>query len=181
MAPAPHRAVAMAPARSGDTRRVTPQDGEPLRALVCAGALSPADVVRVHRAALGVLRPVLDAAHVDAYSGDFWPPAVMPSYERALALARQEVADGTRRRRSDPGMGIDIDVRDDAQFEVLLDLAAHTIHAEASAAGRQVFAASDTGTALWVAVTAAQEEQLLSLLDGFGIPRDVFAALPAAR
>jgi hypothetical protein len=155
--------------------------GGPLRELVLVGALSPADLVLAHRTALAVLRPALDAAHVDAYSGDFWPPEVLPSYEHALALARQEVAAGTRRRRADPGMGIDIDVRDDAQFAVLLDLAAHTIHAEGSGGGRGLFSASDTGTALWIAVTPEQEAELRSRLDASGIAATVFSVLPGAR
>ncbi|MEE4546570.1 hypothetical protein V2S66_31975 [Streptomyces sp. V4-01] len=165
---------------AGTPARLAPA-GRPPRELVLVGALGRADVVRAHRAALTVLRPALDAAHVDAYSGDFWPPEVLPSYEQALALARQEVAAGTRRRRADPGMGIDIDVRDDAQFAVLLDLAAHTIHAEGSSGGRGIFSASDTGTALWIAVTPEQEAELRSQLDAFGIPPTVFAAPPGAR
>ncbi|MFH8805548.1 hypothetical protein ACH4F6_39435 [Streptomyces sp. NPDC017936] len=132
--------------------------------------LSPADVVLVHREALGVLRSGIDTAHLDAYSDDAWPPAVRHSYERALTLARQEVADGTRSPRADPGTGIETDVRDDAQFELLLDLAPHTINAEGWQGDRLVFSTSDSGTALWMAVTDEQAEQLLARLDALGIP-----------
>jgi hypothetical protein len=134
--------------------------------------------VLVHREALRVLRSGIDAAHLDAYSGDAWPPAVLYSYERALSLAREEVMGGTRSRRADPGMGIDIDVRDDGQFEVLSDLAPYTIHAEGWREGRQVFSASDSGTALWIAVTQEQEAQLLSRLDLLGIPSTALAMGP---
>ncbi|MFJ2715889.1 hypothetical protein [Streptomyces sp. NPDC087437] len=106
------------------------QTEDPGRELVLLGGLSPADVTLVHREALRVLRSTLDTAHLDAYSDDAWPPAVLHSYERALSLARQAVADGARSRRHDPGMGIDIDVRDDEQFAVLTDLAPCTINAE---------------------------------------------------
>jgi hypothetical protein len=91
---------------------VISQDGVRVRELVLVDGVRPADVVRVHREALHVLRSSIDAAHIDAYSGDFWPPEVLHSYERALSLAREEVLRGNRSRRSDPGMGIDIDVRD---------------------------------------------------------------------
>uniref|UniRef100_A0AB33K7L1 Uncharacterized protein n=1 Tax=Kitasatospora sp. CMC57 TaxID=3231513 RepID=A0AB33K7L1_9ACTN len=65
-----------------------------------------------------------------------------------MSLAREAVEDGTRPRHAAPGMGIDIDVRDDARFELLLDLAPHTIQAEGWRGGRLVFSASDSGTSL---------------------------------
>ncbi|MFE5482972.1 hypothetical protein [Streptomyces sp. NPDC056527] len=133
--------------------RVINQHGGMGRELVLAGGLSPADVARLHREALRVLRSGIDTAHIDAYSDDAWPPAVLRSYERALSLAREAVAEGTRSRCADPGMGIDIDVRDDAQFELLLDLVPHTINAEGWRGDELVFSASDSGTSLWIAVT----------------------------
>jgi hypothetical protein len=133
--------------------------------------------VRVHREALHVLRSSLDAAHVDAYSGDAWPPEVLHSYERALSLARDEVVRGSRSGRSDLGMGIDIDVQDDGQFEVLSDLVPYTIHAEGWREGRLVFSASDSGTALWIEVTQEQEVALLSRLGLLGIPSDALTVL----
>ncbi|MBY8878972.1 hypothetical protein [Actinacidiphila acidipaludis] len=142
----------------------TGRDGHGLRTYVPAADASPADVVRVHREVLRVLRPAVDAAHVDAYSGDVWPAEVLPAYERALSLAREGVRNGTRRRRADPGMGIDIDVRDDGQFAVLSALAPYTIHAEAWCGGRIVFSADDTGTGMWCALTPEQEADLAVVL-----------------
>ncbi|KUH39021.1 hypothetical protein ATE80_09390 [Streptomyces kanasensis] len=124
-----------------------------------------------------MLRSSIDAAHIDAYSDDAWPPEVLDSYERALSLAREEVLSGTRSRRSDPGMGIDLDVRDDGHFKVLSDLAPYTIHAEGWLDGRPVFSASDSGTALWIKVTQEQEAALLSRLGQLGIPSGVLAVL----
>jgi hypothetical protein len=152
------------------------QTDDPGRELVLIDGLSPADVVLVHREALRVLRSSIDAACLDAYSDDAWPHAVLHSYERALSLAREAVADGTRSRHCDPGMGIDIDVRDDGQFEVLSDLAPHTINAEGRRGGRLVFSASDSGTSLWITVTQEQEEELLSRLNELGIPSTALAA-----
>ncbi|MEU9925202.1 hypothetical protein AB0H51_28635 [Streptomyces griseoluteus] len=149
------------------------QEGVQVRELVLVDGVRPADVVRVHREALRVLRSSIDAAHIDAYSGDAWPPEVLHSYERALLLARGEVVRGSRSRRADPGMGIDIDVRDDEQFEVLSDLVPYTIHAEGWLEGRLVFSASDTGTALWIEVTREQEAALLSRLGLLGIPSEM--------
>lgn len=139
--------------------------------VVVVDGLSPADVALVHREALRVLRPGIDAAHLDAYSDDVRPPEVLSSYERVISLAREAVARGTRSRRDDPGMGIDIDVRDDAQFALLLDLAPSTINAEGWRGDRMVFSASDSGTSLWMAVTAGQEAELRSRLEAQGIPR----------
>ncbi|MGX4692360.1 hypothetical protein [Streptomyces sp. JNUCC 63] len=160
---------------------MTDQTDDPGRELVLVDGLSPADVVLVHREALRVLRSGIDAAHLDAYSDDAWPPAVLHSYERALSLARKAVADGTRSRRCDPGMGIDIDVRDDGQFEVLSDLAPYTVNAEGRRGDRLVFSASDSGTSLWIAVTQEQEEELLSRLNGLGIPSTALAVQRRGR
>jgi len=121
-----------------------------------------------------VLRSSIETAHIDAYSDAAWPQEVVSLYERALSMGRDAVVRGARSIKDDPGMGIDIDVRDDAQFEVLLALAPYTIHAEAWRTGRQVFSAGDTGTALWVAVTQQQEVELMSRLAAHGIPPTAF-------
>lgn len=134
-------------------------------------------MVLAHREALRVLRDDIETAHIDAYSDTAWPLEAIPAYERLLSMARSEVAAGIRSENDDP-MGIDIDVRDDTQFDVLLTLAPFTIHAEAWRQGRGIFSASDTGTALWIAVTAAQEARLLARLDTAGVARSVFRTRP---
>ncbi|MCQ9130266.1 hypothetical protein [Streptomyces hilarionis] len=154
---------------------------EPRRDLFLRDGLEAADVVCVHREALRVLRDSIETAHVDAYSGMAWPREVVPAYEQALAMAADEVAEGVRSAKDDPGMGIDVDVRDDTQFDVLLALAPYTIHAEAWRQGREIFSASDTGTALWVAVTSEQEVRLMSRLDALGVPQTAFTAQPRRR
>ncbi|MFJ4584030.1 hypothetical protein [Streptomyces echinatus] len=156
---------------------INPDDG-PRRALFLRGALEPAELARAHLEALLVLRSSIETAHIDAYSDAAWPQEVVSSYEHALAMGRDEVVRGTRSAKDDPGMGIDVDVRDDAQFEVLLALAPYTIHAEGWCEGQQVFSASDTGTALWVAVTQQQEEELMSRLMTHGIPTTAFIVDP---
>lgn len=128
-----------------------------------------------------MLRSGIDAAHIDAYSDDAWPHEVLHSYERALLLAREEIVRGSRSKRADPGMGIDIDVRDDGQFEVLSDLVPYTIHAEGWRDGRLVFSASDSGTALWIEVTQEQEAELLSRLGLLGIPSGALTVPPPRR
>ncbi|GHG04706.1 hypothetical protein ACFFSH_34340 [Streptomyces filamentosus] len=157
------------------------QHGGMSRELILVAGLSPADIALVHREALRVLRTDIDAAHLDAYSDDPWPPAVLRSYERVLCLAREAVAAGTRAQRADPGMGIDIDVRDDAQFELMLDLVPHTINAEGWREGQLVFGTSDSGTSLWMVLTQEQEAELLSRLAAQGIPSTALAVQPPGR
>ncbi|MFB7918874.1 hypothetical protein [Streptomyces sp. NPDC056061] len=96
-------------------------------------------------------------------------------------MAANEVAEGVRSAKGDPGMGIDVDVRDDMQFDVLLALAPYTIHAEAWQQGREIFSASDTGTALWIAVTSEQEVRLMSRLDALGVSQTAFTNQPRRR
>ncbi|MGK5632962.1 hypothetical protein [Streptomyces sp. URMC 123] len=155
-------------------------DGRTRRELVAVDGLTAADAVLVHREALRVLRSDIDAAHLDAYSDDAWPPAVLPSYERALSLACEQAGDGTRSRRIDP-VGIDIDVHDDGQFEILSDLVPYTINAEGWRGGRLIFSAGDTGTSLWIAVTQEQETELLSRLGKLGIPSTALAVTSRGR
>lgn len=168
-------------AACGRVLHVISQSGARGRELVLVDGVRPADVVRVHREALHVLRSSIDAAHIDAYSDDAWPPEVLDSYECALSLAREEAVSGARSRRSDPGMGIDLDVRDDGHFTVLSDLAPHTIHAEGRRDGRQVFSAGDSGTSLWIEVTQEQEAALVSRLAQLGIPSSVLTVLAPGR
>ncbi|MFI1359435.1 hypothetical protein ACH4TV_38550 [Streptomyces sp. NPDC020898] len=175
--------------------RITPegtsedgQDGElapePVRelALVPMEGLNHADITLVHREALRVLRPGIDTAHLDAYSDDAWPPEALPSYERLLTLDREAApTDGSPSRRRDPGMAIDIDVRDDEQFELLVTLAPYTIGAEAAQGDRPVFSANDSGTSLWLAVTREQEAQLQRRLRELGIPEAALTDAPRRR
>ena len=78
-------------------------------------------------------------------------------------------------------MGIDIDVRDDGQFKVLSDLVPYTINAEGWRDSRLVFAASDSGTALWIEVTQEQEAELLTRLGLLGVPSGVLAVPAPGR
>ncbi|MFJ3159785.1 hypothetical protein [Streptomyces kanasensis] len=155
---------------------ITDADGR-RRELFLRDGLEAADVVLAHREALRVLRDDIETAHIDAYSDTAWPLEAVPAYERLLSMARSEVVAGTRSKKDDP-MGIDVDVRDDTQFEVLLALAPFTIHAEAWRQGREIFSAGDTGTALWIAVTAAQEARLLARLGTVGVARSAFRTRP---
>ncbi|MER5362644.1 hypothetical protein [Streptomyces sp. NPDC002785] len=148
------------------------------RELFLRSGLDAADIVHAHREALLVLRDSIENAHVDAYSDEAWPQEVVPAYERALLMAEDALTDGLRSATSDPGMGIDVDVHDDAQFDVLLALAPYTIHAEAWRQGQPLFSADDTGTALWISVTSQQETQLMSRLDALEITRTAFADRP---
>ncbi|MEW2313300.1 hypothetical protein [Streptomyces sp. NPDC006864] len=148
------------------------------RELFLRSGLDAADVVHAHREALLVLRDSIETAHVDAYSDEAWPQEVVPAYELALSMAEGALADGHRSAKSDPGMGIDVDVHDDAQFDVLLALAPYTIHAEAWRQGQPLFSADDTGTALWIAVTAQEEARLMSRLGVLRIPGTAFVDRP---
>ncbi|MET7860591.1 hypothetical protein ABZS81_25925 [Streptomyces sp. NPDC005318] len=143
--------------------------------------LEAGDVVSAHREALRVLRDSIETAHVDAYSDIAWPREVVAAYEHALSMAENQVAEGVRSAKGDPGMGIDVAVRDDTQFDVFLSLAPFTIHAEAWRQGREIFSASDTGTALWIAVTSQQEVQLVSRLGALGVPQTAFTTQPRRR
>ncbi|WP_326592556.1 hypothetical protein [Streptomyces brevispora] len=148
------------------------------RELFIRSGLGAADVVHAHREALLVLRDSIETAHVDAYSDEAWPEEVVPAYERALLMADGALADGLRSAKNDPGMGIDVDVHDDAQFDVLLALAPYTIHAEAWRQGQQLFSANDTGTALWISVTSQHETRLMSRLGALRVTGTAFADRP---
>ncbi len=167
----------MPPSRVDDT--VINQNDGPRRALFLLGdSLEAEQLARAHHEALRVLRSSIETAHIDAYSDAAWPQEVVPIYERALSMGPDELALGARSMKDDPGLGIDVDVRDDAQFEVLLALAPYTIHAEGWRKGQLIFSASDTGSTLWVAVTQQQENELMSRLVRHGVPPTVFRVAP---
>ncbi|OEJ93292.1 hypothetical protein J116_001170 [Streptomyces thermolilacinus SPC6] len=149
-----------------------------LREFVIADGTRPEDAAQVCREALWVLRPALHTVYLDAYSDEPWPPEVAGAYDLAVALGEATAPDGFR---GDHRMGIQIDVRDDIQFGVLLELAPHTIGAEGYRGDRQVFSAADTGTSLWFALTEEQHGRLLARLDEPGISAAVSAAPPRRR
>ncbi|MEU9607536.1 hypothetical protein [Streptomyces sp. NPDC048057] len=149
-------------------------DGTERGLVLVSEGLSSEAVATAHRAALRVARPGIGTAHVDAYSDAPWPPEVLASYGAVLALGRAEAAARGDSRRVDVGMGVDVDVRDDAQFALLLDLAPYTIGAEGWRGDRPVFSASDTGTSLWVRLTAAGEAELCAQLAARGVSPEVF-------
>jgi len=160
---------------------VSDQGDVPRRALHLTAGLDQAQVVHAHRQALLVLRPSIDDADFDAISDRPWPLDVVPFVDRALIMSRNELeAAGPRARKKDFRLGIGADVRDDAQFEVLLALAPFTISASGFAGGRFVFDANDTGTSMWIAVTEEQETELRSRLEALGISPDIFTE-PAPR
>ena len=67
---------------------------------------------------------------------------------------------------------IAVDVREDAQFDVLLALTPFSISVEGWSEGppvRQLYGASDTGNGLHVSVTASQEAQLNERLAALGV------------
>jgi len=140
-------------------------------------------VSTVHQEALRVLRPSISRAVLDAYSDCSWPEDVIPFYERVIGLARTELRAGIRKPNSDLGMGIDINVRDDEQFEALSRLLPHTIHAEAwPAEGKEpLLSADDTGTALWFALTPPEEASFWGRLQERGVRPDALAYAPARR
>ncbi|MGW0857710.1 hypothetical protein [Streptomyces sp. NPDC002690] len=155
--------------------------GEPRRELFLRDGLEDADVANAHREALLVLRDSIGTAYLDAHSDGPWPREVLAAYERALSMAEHRAAEGVRRAKGGLGMGIDVDVRDDAQFDVLLALAPFTIGAEGWQGDREIFSASDTGTALCIAVTARQEALLMARLGALGIPETAFTDQPRKR
>ncbi|MFI6155032.1 hypothetical protein ACIBCA_20325 [Kitasatospora sp. NPDC051170] len=151
-------------------------DGLPERELVLQDGLDLANISRAHRAALEVLRYNLDTVRLDALSDRPWPDTVVPAHRRALALGRAQAGEAGR-HRGDPASGISIDTRDDAQFALLLALAPHTIGAEGWRAERLIFSACDSGTSLWLAVTAHQHERLQGRLRAYCLPETAFSVL----
>ena len=124
--------------------------------------LSAEEVAHAHREALRVVRADIGTASLDACSDEPWPPEVLPLYEQALRMSG----------KGDP-VGIEVDVQDDAQFEVMVGLAPYSIGVECwgrgAEAGAEVYGASDTGTGLCVALTPPQEEELTARLAALGV------------
>ncbi|MFF7456681.1 hypothetical protein [Kitasatospora sp. NPDC008115] len=127
--------------------------------LFLADGLPPSVAAAVHREALRALRPFIREAWVDAISDEPWPPEVLPAYERLLTLSESRTA-------------VDIDLRDDGQFAVLVALAPYTISAECRRDDVLVYSAGDTGRALSVTVTEAEAAVLRAHLAAAGLPPD---------
>lgn len=102
------------------------------------------------RATLTVLRPVITQAWVDAFSDRPWPAEAEPALALVIKLSE---AQGIAARTH---MGIDVDLAEPEQFEALVALAPHTIHAEAEAGDEWVWSVNDCGDNLAAALTASE-------------------------
>ncbi|MBE1604777.1 hypothetical protein [Actinopolymorpha pittospori] len=122
-------------------------------------------VIAAHREALHVLRSTLRRAWVDAISDDPWPEDTQKPVQRLIDLARVRDSCQDDPSQSVGYVGIEVDVSDDDQFELLVALSPFTINAEGyTEADELVYSASDTGTGLWMLLTPAQYEELVERL-----------------
>lgn len=145
--------------------------------------LNETTVKAVHEEVLRVLRPVIAYAWIDAYSDLPWPTEVLSYLHTLTKMAGDRLADGNRRRSPDVRKGIDIDVRDEPQFQALQHLLPYTIHAEAWAGDgtTQVLSASDTGTSLWFALTSDEKTLLKDRLAVRSVRPNAVMELPERR
>jgi hypothetical protein len=75
--------------------------------------------------------------------------------ERAITLGK---------RRKSTGMGIELDVSRDEEFELLIRLAPFSIHSEAWADEHEVFSSSDSGDHAWFALTPVEATEAAARL-----------------
>ncbi|GAA5005839.1 hypothetical protein GCM10023317_40510 [Actinopolymorpha pittospori] len=97
------------------------------------------------------------------------PEGTQNAVQRLTDLARTQDA-----RQHDPShpvgyVGIEVEVTDDDQFDLLVALSPFTINAEGyTEADDLIYSASDTGTGLWMQLTPTQHEELVERLRASG-------------
>ncbi|GAA2760039.1 hypothetical protein GCM10009872_54000 [Actinopolymorpha rutila] len=111
-----------------------------------------ATVIAAHQEGLRVVRGVLRRVWIDAISDRPWPQQAQDPLRALLDLAALRHTGDT---------GIEVDVGDDDQFDLVVALSPFTISAEGWAeSDEQIYSASDTGTSLWMALTPREHSEL---------------------
>jgi hypothetical protein len=121
-----------------------------------------------HREALLVLRPRLATVEIDPTSPP-WPPEASRQVQGLYWLAERQ-GRWPPPRRPLARTGVDLDPRDDTEFEIVIALSPHTLLADGyDRAGRNIYSAADQG-GLWLTLTVGEHRELTRRLDqlGFG-------------
>jgi hypothetical protein len=133
-------------------------------------------VVATHREALLVLRPRLATVEIDPTS----PPWPLEVSRQVQALHRLGERQGRWPPRNRPlaRTGVDLDPRNDAEFEVLITLSPHTLLADGwDEDGRNIYSASDEG-GLWLRLTADEHAEVSRRLSEIGVGEAVLGPQP---
>lgn len=117
-------------------------------------------IATIGRAAAVAMRSGFDQAWLDLISDRPWPADA----ESALAHLR-----GVAAVRGRGETAVEIDLRDDTDFEAFVCLLPFTISAEAYAGDRLTFAMSDTGSGAWFAPDRGERAALARALDDAGV------------
>ena len=127
--------------------------------------LARADAAVLFRSGLRVLRPWLRSVSVSPISDDPWPQHLRGQADRLLAMARDQQPVGI----IDLAGGVGIDVRDDAEFALLMVTCCYSTSVRGYTDFRVcVFEGGDTGTSLWLALTTAEHASLRTALSSGG-------------
>ena len=118
-------------------------------------------------AVVGVQRPNITTAWMDAITDGEWGEEQRADLEALLAVEQRLIA--ARKRRKATGSGIDLDLSRDDEFGLLVRLAPYSIHSEAWADSHEVFSSSDTGDHAWFALTPAEAAEVASRLEAAGL------------
>jgi hypothetical protein len=137
---------------------------------VTTRGISLATLEIVTTAVLRILRPKAGRAYLDGVSDNPWPKRHEGRVARLHELAASRPARG-----SDPRMGIELDFRDDEQFEIFVDLAPHALHSEIWAKVEnpsrewQLFATDDSGTQAYFTLNDEEHRGVAAHLASLGV------------
>jgi hypothetical protein len=123
---------------------------------------SPDVMGQVIEAALNVLRPHVHNAWIDAVSERAWPEDRRADVAALLELEKQG-------QRKQSGLGIRMDLTDDAQLSLMARLAPYSVSAEAWGESGELFSAQDSGDQAWFFLTAAQASETAKRLADVGL------------
>lgn len=126
-------------------------------------AASAGAIATIGRAAAVAMRSGFDRARLDLISDRPWPA------DAANALAQVRGIAVVRGRGE---TAVDVDPRDDADFEAFVCLLPYAVSAEAYAGDRLVLSMSDTGPGVWFATDRRERAALARALDSAGLVLD---------
>ncbi|SDR70356.1 hypothetical protein SAMN04489717_0159 [Actinopolymorpha singaporensis] len=142
-------------------------------AFALADDADEATAIAAHQEGLRVVRGALRRVWIDAISDSPWPEQAQVALRALLDLAELHHTSDT---------GIELDVSDDDQFDLVVALSPFTISAEGWAeSDEQIYSASDTGTGLWMALTPREHSEVRERLLTRGADPNAIIPQPPRR
>ena len=157
-----------------------PRHAKPTPAAYTVDSKAPADAVAAaYRGALTAMRSRLADFCLDLISDQSWPADVQWAVE-ALTPRRPPRTSILPWVKYEPSITIDLDLRNDEDFQLAVALAPYTIDGTGIADdNRIIYSGNDTGTSAYFELTEEEHQTTVQFMTGAGVNPDWLISFPS--